>query len=57
MHGMQFMVYGVMAVRLGGGWKGRLTPLFLLRYSSGMTVAKRKISVSLDEDLVLELDD
>jgi len=34
----------------------QLTLAFLLGYSSGMPLAKRKISVSLDEDLVVELE-
>jgi post-segregation antitoxin (ccd killing protein) len=29
---------------------------FLPRYASGMTAAKRKVSVSLDDDLVAELE-
>lgn len=33
-----------------------LSLLFLLWYASGMTTAKRKVSVSLDEDLVEELE-
>ena len=33
-----------------------LPPLFLLGYASSMTPAKRKVSVSLDEDLVEELE-
>ena len=34
----------------------RVATLFLLWYASSMTVAKRKVSVSLDEDLVAELE-
>ena len=33
-----------------------LALLFLLWYASGVTTAKRKVSVSLDEDLVEELE-
>src|SRR4051812_36356701 len=36
-------------------WRS-LSILFLLWYASSMTLAKRKISVSLDEDLVEELE-
>jgi post-segregation antitoxin (ccd killing protein) len=42
------------------GWTGILLPPlplpFLLWYASSMTLAKRKVSVSLDEDLVEELE-
>ena|GEM_PF-869646 len=33
-----------------------LRPLFLLWYASGMPLPKRKVSVSLDEDLVVEME-
>ena len=33
-----------------------MLPSFLLWYASSMTMAKRKVSVSLDEDLVEELE-
>jgi Post-segregation antitoxin CcdA len=42
--------------RRGRHERSRLLRSFLLWYASSMTTAKRKVSVSLDEDLVEELE-
>ena len=54
--GMTGLLVPALVRRQGIRAQRRLTPGLLLRYESSMTAAKRKVSLSLDAELVQELE-